>query len=925
MASTPPVTDRYQMFAPGDCNQPLPLNRITDVFRFSQFVTIARQVDAIDVKVVLPPPPDIYERARGVAHGNPESTMIDLLGGIPLGAKLGEQPWTAPLASAVEVANVDALLSNRTIELEQGKYSVQLDPPAIRQLLAGQDAVVTAVKDSKDKKQTRLLRLTQKRADLRPASLDISIRDLPAFLARPRVVSQEGADLPLALSAADVTALRRDGRATLRVGEVNVNVSVSPAPALQVATYAATIGQIPIESAGNSIRQGAGDLSYIGPSTRGVTLPTNFDLVLNLQWLQTWELLGYSRGRLLNTVSLAPQEETTVEIFTWDRRTASSEMSSSVESEESLERSDTVRDTTDVMRQAQSNSEFGFNAGATIGINYEQIINIRESIDASQKSSFGGLAKTTTNFVHEAVVKSANRVKLSRQTKVNESRESGREERVTRKVRNPNMCHTLNLDYFEVLANYAIKTAFAPAESGLCVLVDNPVTVHFDRWALRVYEQSLSRFLLDRKLEGGFAAARMLEAREQACGVLCSQCYCDGPGGEPAADAVRELQQLMTSIGSVVTLLNNSSVYMDVWFELLQLFDDAGMRNPVYLEPAQWWVFTQLMRISHGPLMRALTQISNQTRSQQPVTDDQLDRLRFELDAVGGVAGLNPDRLYQEHSDDMMYAIVVQYSQFLQANPQYPNLNWWDRPANPFPAFFTNSDLFDSIDDKGLLFLLSRFTALHDAVKKSRQNQGAAATLKLQEDSARGDVILSAFGLREVTEAIERESALLAHLNLYGSYYRAMLWNALPPTAQLQFLRSLLPYGIVDPHSVGFLGNRLAFPVRLDVSAEARALVEALIAQNAEVQNVERVENVALPTPAVTVESRLGMCDGCEEFIERSRELELKAKDLQNQLAEQEVARYTARLAQNTPLLDDPDPKVASLRIVLETPDSPRT
>ena len=165
---------------------------------------------------------------------------------------------------------------------------------------------------------------------------------------------------------------------------------------------------------------------------------------------------------------------------------------------------------------------------------------------------------------------------------------------------------------------------------------------------------------------------------------------------------------------------------------------------------------------------------------------------------------------------------------------------------------------------------------------------------------------------------MEREAALLAHLNLYGSYYRAMLWNSMPPMEQLEFLRTLLPLSIVEPHAVGFIGDQLAFPVKLDLSPEARAFIDQLITQNAAVSALARTEPVTLPTPSVTVESRLGMCDGCEEFVQKQRDLELTSKDLQNQLLEQEVARYTARLGGTSPKLDDPKPASSPLHIVVE-------
>ena len=64
---------------------------------------------------------------------------------------------------------------------------------------------------------------------------------------------------------------------------------------------------------------------------------------------QTWTLLGYSRGEPLNTISLAPQEETTIELFIWDRRTNALEQTSASEVEQTIESTDSTKDTTQVL------------------------------------------------------------------------------------------------------------------------------------------------------------------------------------------------------------------------------------------------------------------------------------------------------------------------------------------------------------------------------------------------------------------------------------------------------------------------------------------------------------------------------------------------------------------------------------------------
>src|SRR5262249_51683473 len=92
---------------------------------------------------------------------------------------------------------------------------------------------------------------------------------------------------------------------------------------------------------------------------------------------------------------------------------------------------------------------------------------------------------------------------------------------------NPNMCHALTIDTFEVLAHYRITTAITRASARLCVLMDNPLPFgFFTRDEVRHHESILSQALLDAGLRGGFAAARLLAERHVACGVACERCTC---------------------------------------------------------------------------------------------------------------------------------------------------------------------------------------------------------------------------------------------------------------------------------------------------------------------------------------------------------------------------------------------------------------
>jgi hypothetical protein len=75
------------------------------------------------------------------------------------------------------------------------------------------------------------------------------------------------------------------------------------------------------------------------------------------------------------------------------------------------------------------------------------------------------------------------------------------------------------------------------------------------------------------------------------------------------------------------------------------------------------------------------------------------------------------------------------------------------------------------------------------------------------------------------------------------------------------------------------------------------------------------------------MESRLGQCDGCEEFVMKHRELDLEQKNAEVRVAQErakqeelETERYQKRLQKKPPQLDDPDPHQdqSAIRLVIE-------
>jgi len=168
----------------------------------------------------------------------------------------------------------------------------------------------------------------------------------------------------------------------------------------------------------------------------------------------------------------------------------------------------------------------------------------------------------------------------------------------------------------------------------------------------------------------------------------------------------------------------------------------------------------------------------------------------------------------------------------------------------------------------------------------------------------------------DLSQAMVDEQQLLDHIRANKSYYQYAVWAATSSNDRQDFLSALGNLlGWVDNEVLGFLGGKAALPLRLEDHPEVQEWFEGNVLENKPLYEPPEPYTVTLPTPGVTLETRLGQCDGCEEFIAQSRTLELqrtaaevksaRERALQEEL---ETTRYEKRLEKEPPLLDDPDP-----------------
>lgn len=952
--------DLVEMFGPRECEKQLPVNEVTEEYTFGQFIKLRYgSEDPRPIASFIPP--GIGRDFIELAGFGPLNRAVSIKG--VLSGKPEPLPSSDTMAGVarVMVRDLDELVADGSIKLKGKKTPVTLDAAKLRRLLAG--LPVETIAGSKEKLQTRVLLVPEAErigvADA-PASRQYVVRDLAAFLANPVVPGVGGLPYAVPLASSMVKQLRIDGSAVVGNGDKQVilttDVSAS-SNSLNAVTQKITDGRSNITNFRDSIADADDKLGDGTNPTARIQRQSGdaFTVGLYLPWKQTWRLKGYSRGVLLHSLTLAPQEETTIELFTWDRRKRSLEQSSSFESDQSIEQSDTTKDVIDVVRELASSNEFKIEGHAKVNVKYAAV-EAEVGVRGDYTSKLNNTARRSTNHLHESTQKAAARVRVNRQTKISESSETGREERVTRKVRNANMCRTLTLDYFEVLSHYIVTTAFNQDDAQVCLFVPFPLGLRnyqFTDRDLRIHERALRTALINPELAPGFEAARTLYARDWAMIHVCDAPLCpadnndggDGASGTATANRVALEEAVKRVLISSKTLSNAS-----VWDFIDKIATTRSDPSPAQALAVQRWGFRELLTLHHGSAWETLNQLAlagttrevytplgkPQSETIPPIeTGIQIAMLEQLIDSTppATLQTIDIGQPNEELRTALRYAMAVLVE------------NNFQRDIGILIAAFNAAERFQCLDpdDAGLVSALINFQSQLTSYKKATNDLfgNNADVIQLRQAQrqvrldAEADQVRSAFSLGDLASAAERVDALVKHLNLHQSHYRFALMQALPIGDQMQDLAMLgIPTDLVEPRILGMVNagsgglDLLAVPVNTAIDPDWKKVRDIFIEKNEELVKLTASREVRMPTPGTSIEARLGACDACEEFIMKSRSIELdqrraqvRAQQAAARQAELEADRLDERVKKGE--LDDPSPEANALHVTIDKPVTP--
>jgi hypothetical protein len=204
-------------------------------------------------------------------------------------------------------------------------------------------------------------------------------------------------------------------------------------------------------------------------------------------------------------------------------------------------------------------------------------------------------------------------------------------------------------------------------------------------------------------------------------------------------------------------------------------------------------------------------------------------------------------------------------------------------------------------DDAGLFVSVKAADKKLKAMAQSSEDQASASPEKL--------------AVMDLAKAGVSFEALKCHIEDNWVYYLQSMWKR--EESDQRFLR-LQSYGataaILENAVIGFLGHKAAFPI-VNLEALLPQVDFKTIIDQTPAEEPTAPQLITLPTSGALLEAMVGECDACEEFIRKSRLIDLRLQEAKAAEEESEATRYAKRIEGG----DYSDPKTLSTGQVVIT------
>jgi len=539
----------------------------------------------------------------------------------------------------------------------------------------------------------------------------------------------------------------------------------------------------------------------------------------------------------------------------------------------------TQRDVLSVAREVAT--EFGghLNANATIPIKGVDV-----TFDGGVSSKVNSTIKQNLDQTRERTVQASQTLKSMRKLRIEVAREVGREQKQTHAISNTNRCHSVNCHYFEVVSNYLVTTQLLSLTP--CLLFPNPGIKITPAWVL-CHQDGLVEVLIAKSFLNGFKAAEILETHDRFLSLKRIEAKAKGDLANPLQT---ELKRHVDGILAAFAKVDGA------WRKVKKAGKSQACATAAALGGSWAWAVCVVSK-APGALRRLLYLA---LLRQNATAYNALEKLKEDSKAVGS----KPSEILRS----FFASVTPRDYEFSAAGAAI---------AKGLDDLGVPNKLVGALLGGSLLELVADDAGLYNGIK------AAAAKLEdvweLPPASTEGAGPQEGFSTMQVAEAQMQFERLRCHIEDHWLHYMQAMWLREHPDERFLRLQARGAVAtLVENDIVGFLGHKAAYPIRdaalelLKPSIDLADLVQKARDELARERPPEQW--ITLPTHGTILEAMVGECDACEDFIKRSRVIDLRVQEAKAQEEESEAVRYQRRVETG----DYSDPKtLASGQVVI--------
>lgn len=643
-----------------------------------------------------------------------------------------------------------------------------------------------------------------------------------------------------------------------------------------------------------------------------------------LEWQQVWRADGYSLGDLLYSLPLAPGQKRQIVVVDWDRRetgmrTESRTVAESFSADLSRDRdvAEIVNSTiTESIRAGSSTRTWGGGGGLGLGIPFSGgffglgVAGGGGGSDSQAwQNSARSLSASAGQDISDRTQQAATAVRSQRATVVTGRQQHESVSVTAEVVANYNHCHSMTVEYFEVLKHYRVDLELASAQQ--CLFIPLQMT-RFDEMKSLRWRDVLSQHLRDRTLAGGFDAIER---------ILTGYVDSDFPPARYADEAMTEL-----------------------WGELRVELDIRRPREPRENEDINDYLNnnwnTWNILFGPGAAARAYDQSVRERALADKIFADELapriarafaDTLQFEL-----CVDVNGTPVYVPVTAD--FTMVSDYragrEHLIAFRCVLPSNQQVARARIKAVRFSTTLGEITPGSRSILRYV-------HVSYRNRYRSFALLSPRRVRDEIKAGDaVFLATYALAKWEELNPRledlrlRDRLLKHLNEHVEHYHHVIWWLMDPGRRFMLLDGFIApdsegrsvASVTENRLISIIGNSLVLPV-------APGYVLDPVVKNAEDPDrpIDLLEayrpaipfapkRISVPTRGVHAEAILGECNSCA-ILDNKRFWDWASEPIEEEPTPiQETSTETRR---QTPPDTEPTPFTAPIVGIQNVPEAP--